>query len=138
VLVAVAWGRPIRYLAVDELYGRSAFFDKPDPVVGSDPMPDPARIGALRVALGNWRPGAPWASSRRACGCGPGVRVEPKRGAAWLARRARVPLLPVAVARFEEALGRGTTRVSRRPIRVTVCDPLIPADWEGAPDPLAA
>jgi 1-acyl-sn-glycerol-3-phosphate acyltransferase len=64
--------------------------------------------------------------------------AEAKRGAAWLARRAGVPLVPVAVAGSEEALGRGTTRVSRQPIHVTVCAAIHPADWAGVPDPMGA
>ena len=139
VLGAVAVGRPIRYLAVDELYGRSAFFDNLTLWLGAIPMPRTcAPIGALRVALAELDAGG-------TVGLYPeGMRVwtwgeaEPKRGAAWLARRAGVPLLPVAVAGSEEALGRGTTRVARRPIHVAVCDPLYPADWEAAPDPLVA
>ena len=139
VLGAVAVGRPIRYLAVDELYGRSAFFDNLTLWLGAIPMPRTrAPIGALRVALAELGAGG-------TVGLYPeGMRVwtwgeaEPKRGAAWLARRAGVPLLPVAVAGSEEALGRGTTRVARRPIHVSVCDPLYPADWEAAPDPLGA
>ena len=139
VLGAVAVGRPIRYLAVDELFGRSAFFDNLTLWLGAIPMPrNRAPIGALRVALAELGAGG-------TVGLYPeGMRVwtwgeaEPKPGAAWLARRAGVPLLPVAVAGSEEALGRGTTRVARRPIHVTVCDPLHPADWEGTGDPVGA
>ena len=139
VVVAVAVGRPIRYLAVDELYGRSALFDNLTLWLGAIPMPRArAPIGALRVALAELESGG-------TVGLYPeGMRVwtwgeaEPRRGAAWLARRAGVPLLPVAVAGSEEALGRGTTRVSRRPIHVAVCDPILPAEWGGTPDPLGA
>ncbi len=52
VVVTVATGRPIRYLAVDELYGRSAFFDGLTLWLGAIPMPrSRAPIGALRCAL---------------------------------------------------------------------------------------
>jgi 1-acyl-sn-glycerol-3-phosphate acyltransferase len=139
VLVAVAVGRPIRYLAVDELYGRSAFFDNLTLWLGAIPMPRTrAPVGALRLALAELDAGG-------TVGLYPeGMRVwtwgeaELKRGAAWLARRSGVPLLPVAVAGSEEALGRGATRVARRPIHVAVCAPLHPADWSSAADPLGA
>jgi 1-acyl-sn-glycerol-3-phosphate acyltransferase len=139
VIVTVATGRPIRYLAVDELYGRSSFFDGLTLWLGAIPMPRArAPIGALRLALAELDAGG-------TVGLYPeGMRVwvwgeaEPKRGAAWLARRARVPLLPVAVAGSEEAMGRGTTRISRRPIHAVVCDPIHPADFAGAADPVGA
>ena len=139
VLVTLAVGRPIRYLAVDELYGRSAFFDRLTLWLGAIPLPrSRAPLGALRLALAELAAGG-------TVGVYPeGMRVwawdesRPKRGAAWLARRAGVPLLPVAVAGSEEALGRGTTRVSRRPIHVVVCEAIDPADFAGAPDPLGA
>jgi 1-acyl-sn-glycerol-3-phosphate acyltransferase len=137
VLVAVAVGRPIRYLAVDELYGRSAFFDNLTLWLGAIPMPRScAPIGALRVALAELGAGGTVGLYPEGMRVWTWGEVEPRRGAAWLARRAGVPLLPVAVAGSEEALGRGTTRASRRPIHVTVCDPLDPADWDGIPDPL--
>lgn len=139
VMVAMAVDRPIRFLAVDELYGRSAFFDRLTLWLGAIPLPrSRAPLGALRLALAELAAGG-------TVGVYPeGMRVwawdesRPKRGAAWLARRAGVPLLPVAVAGSEEALGRGTTRVSRRPIHVVVCEAIDPADFAGAPDPVGA
>jgi len=139
VVVSIAVGRPVRYLAVDELYGRSAFFDNLISWLGAIPMSrTKAPVGALRLALTELEAGG-------TVGLYPeGMRVwtwgeaRPKRGAAWLARRARVPLLPVAVAGSEEALGRGTTRLSRRPIHAAVCHPIHPADWEDASDPVGA
>jgi 1-acyl-sn-glycerol-3-phosphate acyltransferase len=139
VIVAIAARRPIRFLAVDELFGRSAFFDGLTLWLGAIPLPrSRAPLGALRLALTELKAGT-------AVGVFPeGMRVwswgetPPKRGAAWLARRAGVPLLPVAVAGSEEALGRGTKRVSRQPIRAIVCEPIHPADFSGSPDPLGA
>jgi 1-acyl-sn-glycerol-3-phosphate acyltransferase len=139
VLVAVAVGRPIRYLAVDELYGRSAVFDNLTLWLGAIPMPRArAPIEALRLALAEIDAGGTVGLYPEGMRVWTWGEVEPRRGAAWLARRAGVPLLPVAVAGSEEALGRGTTRVSRRPIHVTVCEPIHPADWAGSPDPSRA
>ncbi len=139
VMVSVAVRRPIRFLALDELYGRSGFFDWLTLWLGAIPLPRAAPpLGALRLALAELDAGG-------TVGLYPeGMRVwvwgeaVPKRGAAWLARRAGVPLLPVAVAGSEEALGRGTTRVSRQAIHVVVGEPIFPADFAGAADPLGA
>jgi 1-acyl-sn-glycerol-3-phosphate acyltransferase len=138
-MVSLAVRRPIRYLALDELYGRSELFDWLTLWLGAIPLPRAAPpLGALRLALAELDAGG-------TVGLYPeGMRVwvwgeaVPKRGAAWLARRGGVPLLPVAVAGSEEALGRGTTRVSRQAIHVVVGEPIFPADFAGVPDPLGA
>ena len=73
-----------------------------------------------------------------------GVRVwrwgeqEPKRGGAWLAMRSGAPLLPIAIAGSDEAMGRGTARISRKPMRVTVCEPVRPAEHRGVDDPVGS
>jgi 1-acyl-sn-glycerol-3-phosphate acyltransferase len=139
VLVTVAAGRAVRYLAVDELYGRSGFFDWLTLWLGAIPLPrSRAPLGAMRLALAELGAGG-------TVGLFPeGMRVwvwgeaPAKRGAAWLARRAAVPLLPVALAGSEEALGRGTKRVSRQPMHAVVCAPIYPGDFAGEPDPLGA
>jgi 1-acyl-sn-glycerol-3-phosphate acyltransferase len=139
VLVGMTVIRPIRFLAVDELYGNSRFFDGLTFWLGAVPMSRTRTpLSALRLALAELAEGG-------AVGLYPeGVRVwrwgeePPKRGAAWLARRAGAPLLPVAVAGSDEAMGRGTGRISRRPVRVTVCEPISPADYLGVGDPVGA
>ena len=133
VMVAMAVDRPIRFLAVDELYGRSGFFDRLTLWLGAIPLPRVRgrRSGRCAWPWPNWTPGGRWASIPEGMRVWVWGEAPPKRGAAWLARRAGVPLLPVAVAGSEEALGRGTTRVSRRPIHVVVCEPIDPADFAG-------
>ena len=139
VLVGMAVRRPVRYLAVDELYGNSRFFDRLTLWLGAIPM-SRTRIPfeALKLALAELAAG-------RSVGLYPeGVRVwawgekEPKRGAAWLARRAGVPLVPVAVAGSDQAMGRGATRISRATMHVTVCEPVAPGEHEAADDPVGA
>ena len=139
VVVALAVGRPIRYLALDELFGRSRLFDGLTLWLGAIPLPRTrAPLGALRVALAELAAGG-------TVGVYPeGMRVwtwgeeEPRRGAAWLALRAGVPLLPVAIDGSDQAMGRGTMRIGRRPIHVTVCSPIFPTDFRTASDPLGA
>jgi 1-acyl-sn-glycerol-3-phosphate acyltransferase len=136
VLVAMAIDRPLRFLAVDELYGNSAFFDRLTLWLGAIPMSRTRPpLGALRAALETL-------ASRGGIGMFPeGVRVwtwgeeASRRGAAWLALRAGVPLLPVAIAGSDQVLGREARWVSRRPMAVVVCDPILPGDYAGRSDP---
>jgi 1-acyl-sn-glycerol-3-phosphate acyltransferase len=130
VIVSLAIGRPVRYLAVDELYGNSRFFDALTLWLGAIPMSRTrAPLGALRLALDELSAGG-------VVGLFPeGVRVwnwgemGAKRGAAWLAARAGVPLVPVAIRGSGEAMGRGTARISRRPIHVEALEPIYPSDY---------
>ncbi len=140
VLVGIAVKRPIRYLAVDELYGNSAFFDNLTMWLGAIPMTRTrVPLGAMRTALAHLESGG-------GVGLFPeGVRVwtwgevdPPKRGAAWLSRRSGAPLLPVAIAGSDQVLGRGTTRVARRPMRTVVCEPIRPGDFDDEADPVGA
>jgi len=129
----------IRFLAVDELFGSSRFFDGLTHWLGAIPMPRTrVPLGALRSALAELAAGG-------TVGLFPeGVRVwvwgetEPRRGAAWLARRAGVPLIPVAIAGTDRVMGRGARRITRARVTVVICDPIQPADHAGARDPVGA
>jgi 1-acyl-sn-glycerol-3-phosphate acyltransferase len=139
VLVGMGVVRPVRYLAVDELYGNSRFFDRLILRLGSIPMSRTRTpLGALRTALRELEAGG-------AVGLFPeGVRVwnwgeeRPRRGAAWLARRTGAPLLPVAVAGSDQAMGREARGIDRCPLAVTVCGPIHPADYDDREDPVGA
>ncbi len=130
VLTGIVARRPIRYLAVDELYGNSRFFDNLTFWLGAIPLTRTGvPLSALRLALAELDRGG-------AVGLYPeGVRVwtwgevEPKRGAAWLAHRTGAPLLPVAIAGTDVAMGRGARRISRRPVSVMSCEPIHPQDF---------
>lgn len=136
VVVSMAAQRPIRYLAVDELYGNSAFFDRLTLWLGAIPMSRTrAPLGALRTALVELAAGG-------TIGLFPeGVRVwnwgevESKRGAAWLALRAGVPLVPVAIWGTDLVMGRGSTTISRRPVTGVTCAPILPDDHRHAANP---
>jgi 1-acyl-sn-glycerol-3-phosphate acyltransferase len=131
--------RTFRYLAVDELYGNSRLFDGLILWLGTIPMSRTrVPLSAMRMALAELAAGG-------SVGLFPeGVRVwrwgerEPKRGAAWLAARSGVPLLPMAIAGSDEAMGRGTARISRKPMRVIVCEPVLPAEHRGVDDPVGS
>jgi 1-acyl-sn-glycerol-3-phosphate acyltransferase len=139
VVVGLVVKRPMRYLAVDELYGANRVLGPLITWLGTIPL-SRTRIplGALRLALAELAAGD-------AVGLFPeGVRVwrweerPPKRGAAWLAFRTGAPLLPIAITGTDEAMGRGTGRISRRPIHAEVCTPILPEEFAGHPDPVTA
>ncbi len=127
VAVGMVSNRPVRFLAVDELFGRSRFFDGLTHWLGAIPMSRTrAPLGALRTALAELAVGG-------TIGVFPeGERVwqwgesPPKRGAAWLARRAGVPLVPIAIHGTDRVMGRGVHRIRRAPVRVVVCEAIDP------------
>lgn len=126
VVIGASVGKPIRYLAVDELFGISTIFDRLLGWVGVIPISrSRAPVRTLRVALARLEAG-------EIVGVFPeGTRVSrwgdlpPKRGAAWLAVRAKVPLLPVAVVGTDRAFGLDN-RWHSAPIGVVVGRPLSP------------
>lgn len=139
VLVGLTARRPIRYLAVDELYGNSRFFDYLTLWLGAIPMSRRrVAFGALKLALAELAAGG-------TVGLFPeGVRVwrwgevEPKRGAAWLARRTGVPLVPIALAGTDLVMGRGAGVISRSPVTGVRCEPILPAEYVDHDDPVGA
>ena len=139
VVVGMTTDRPIRFLAVDELFGNSSSFDALTHWLGAIPLSRTrAPLGALRLALAELAAGG-------SVGVFPeGVRVwawgetAPRRGAAWLARRAGVPLVPVMVAGTDQVMGRGGHRIARSRVTAVVCEPILSADYAAYPDPLGA
>lgn len=139
VVVSLAVGRPIRFLAVDELFGRSRLFDDLTLWLGTVPITRTGvPFGSLKTALAELGTGG-------TVGLFPeGVRVwhwgerDAKRGAAWLARRAGVPLVPVAIIGTDLAMGRGAEHISRAALRVESCVPIDPDEFDDDPDPVGA
>jgi 1-acyl-sn-glycerol-3-phosphate acyltransferase len=142
-VIGAVMGTPIRYLALDELAEANRFLAAALPTFGAIPVP---RVGlpiaTLRVALSRLAEG-------ESVGVFPeGYRVEQwgdrpiKRGAAWLAVKSGVPLIPVAVRGTDRALGLDN-RLRRSPIEVVIGTPMSPvgenptslterwADWIG-------
>ena len=130
VVLGMAADRPIRFLAVDELFGRSRFFDGLTHWLGAIPMSRTrAPLGALRTALAELAAGGTvgvFPEGARVWHWGEAV---PKRGAAWLARRAAVPLVPIAIAGTDSVMPRGTHRIKRAPVRVVVCEAIDPGEY---------
>ncbi len=138
-LIGVVLKRPVRYLAVDELYGVSRLLDATIGMFGAIPMPrGRVPLGALRTALAHLAAGG-------VVGMFPeGRRVErwgeepPRRGAAWLATRAGVPLLPVAVSGTGQAFGIDDLRFHRARLRVVVGRAIHPRWFTTESDPVGA
>ncbi len=117
-------GTPIRFLALDELTSVSRFLRVVLPAVGAVP------VSRQRLSIAGVRTALEILDAGEAVGVFPeGIRVrnwgerELKRGAAWLAARAEVPLVPVAVIGTGRVFG-VENRLHRAPIRVVVGGPL--------------
>ncbi len=127
VVIGASLGGPIRYLAVDELFGMSVVLDRLLAWFGVIPVSrSRAPVGTVRAALARLEAG-------EAVGVFPeGTRVSvwgdlsPKRGAAWLAVRAGVPLIPVAVVGTDRVFGLDN-HWKRAPITVVVGAPIAAA-----------
>ena len=129
VIAGMAVYRPVRYLAVDVLFGRSRFFDGLTHWLGAIPMSRTrAPLGALRTALAELAAGGTIGLFPEGARVWRWGEVAPKRGAAWLARRAGVPLVPIAIHGTDRVLGRDGGRIKRHPVRVVVCDAIGPEE----------
>jgi len=129
----------IRYLAVDELFGRSRIFDSLTGFWGAIPMPrGRIPLRALKTAIRTIeadRPVGVYPESRRTEYWG---ETPPSRGAAWLALMTGAPIFPVALEGTEGVLSYQAPRFQRASIRATVCEPLDPLDYMDREDPLQA
>jgi len=112
VVVALAMDRPVRYLAVDELYGNSRLFDNLILWLGTIPMSRTrAPLGALRLAIAELEAGG-------TVGLFPeGVRVwrwGEQESNRWFRWPSPAPMKPWAGGRGVSTVGRSTSRsVSR-------------------------
>lgn len=127
---AVALERQTRFLGVDELFGRSRFFDGLTYYLGVIPMPrGRIPLQAMRTAVTHLEEGgavALFPEGRRVSEWG---ESPPKQGAAWLAFRLGCPLLPMAIWGTAGAMGLDELKITRHPIRVAVGEPLYPRDF---------
>ncbi len=139
-VASLALRRPIRFLALDELWGNSAVLDFLLDNLGAIPLPRKRRYptGALRQALYHLESGeivGVFPEGRRVGDWGDAPITG---GAAWLAVRAGVPLVPVAIWGTQHAMPLDKVRIRRAPIRVVVGCPLAPGRFADRPDAVAA
>ena len=131
--------RNVRYLALDDLYGRSRFFDGLTLFFGAIPISrERPTHGPMRAALEDLESGG-------VVGVFPeGGRVpawgdnEPRQGAAWLSMRTGAPLVPVAINGTQGTLSFSEPRLRRTAVRVWANEPLYPEDYADRIDPLGA
>jgi 1-acyl-sn-glycerol-3-phosphate acyltransferase len=131
--------RNVRYLALEDLFGRSKLFDNLTLFFGAIPISrDRPTHGPMRTALEELeRDGVvgvfPEGGRVPAWGAG-----QLKKGAAWLSMRTGAPLVPVAINGTEGTLSLNDMRIRRTAVRVWVDKPLYPDDYLDRVDPLAA
>lgn len=139
VIASIGVERPVRFLGVDELFGRSKFFDGLTYYLGVIPMPrGTVPLQAMRSAMEHLEQGGAvglFPEGRRVSEWG---ESPPKQGAAWLAMRADCPLVPVAIWGSDQAMGLQETRINRHPVRVAVGDPMHPKRYSGRASMTAA
>lgn len=125
-VIGAAVDMPIRYLALEDLFGVNRLLDWL--IEGYESIPTPRHrvpVGAVRAALSALEAGEVVGVFPEAIRVSHWGTLPPKRGAAWLATRAGVPLVPVAVIGTGRAFGL-ENRLRRARIRVVVGEPLPP------------
>ena len=126
-LISAAYREKVRFLALDDLFGNYGWVDFSLTAYDVIPIKRGAvALGPLRHALDHLSTGGVvgvFPEGTRHSGFDP-ARV--RRGAAWLAVRAGVPLVPVAVVGSENVLG-PDNKLHRGRIRVRVGPSLHPS-----------
>ena len=130
VAASLAIKRPVRFLSVKELFGRSQFFDGLLFYLGVIPVsrdhPAPEALGVALAHLATGGAVGVFPEGRRVSEWG---ETPPKEGAAWLSFRTGAPLVPVALHGTDEVWGVEHSRVRRHPIVVEVGKPMLPSDY---------
>lgn len=124
--VGAVIGMPVRYLALEDMFGVSRLLDWLAAYSGTIPTPRNRHpVGAVRTALAALHRGDIVALFPEATRVSHWGTLPPKRGAAWLAIRAGVPLVPVAVIGTGKVFGL-ENRLRRGPIRIVIGKALEP------------
>jgi 1-acyl-sn-glycerol-3-phosphate acyltransferase len=138
-LVVSILDRYARFLAVDDLYGRSKVFDLTLDFFKAIPLDrDGYPVRAMREAVDHLNDGG-------IVGLFPeGRRVEswggdtPKRGAAWLAWMTGAPLIPIAIHGTRDSLSPGEHGFHRTAVHIWIDAPIWWYDYADRVDPLGA
>lgn len=125
--VAMALRKPLRFMAAADLIGINKGLDFLLPFYGAILLPrSSVPLGALRTGLAHLGAGGRlgvFPEGRRSEGW---RATELKRGAAWLALRAGVPLVPVALHGTGRVMGLEERRVRPARVEVRIGKPLAP------------
>ena len=123
-VIGAALGMRIRYLALEDLFGANRLLDWLITGFGAIPTPRHRHpVGAVRSALAALEEGEVVGVFPEATRVSHWGIVPPKRGAAWLASRSSVPLIPAAVVGTGRVFGL-ENRLRRAPIRVVFGGPM--------------
>lgn len=125
-LIGTNLDRYVRFLAVDDLYGRNRLFDTTLAFFGAIPLDrDGYPVRALRTAIAHLQGG-------NAIGIFPeGRRAEswgaepPKLGAAWLSWMTGAPVLPVAIHGTQDSMSPEMVSFARTAVRIWIDEPLM-------------
>lgn len=125
--VGAAAARPIRFAAAADLIGLNPGLDFLIPFYGAIPLP---RVGvpasALKEGLRHLAAGGTlgvFPEGRRTAYWG---ETPPKEGGAWLALRAQVPLVPVAITGTDHVMSLDANFPRPGRVRVEIGEPLAP------------
>lgn len=132
-------GHDVRFLAVDELFGKSMFLDAALKHGASIPLDrDGYPVAAMREAIEHIEGG-------NSLGLFPeGRRVErwgvgdPKRGAAWLSWMTGAPLIPVAIHGTQHTLSPADRGLHRTAVRIWYEPPLWWHNYSDRLDPVGS
>jgi 1-acyl-sn-glycerol-3-phosphate acyltransferase len=138
-LIVTNLDRYARFLAVDELYGKSKAFDLALDFFKAIPLDrDGYPVRAMREAIDHLDHG-------NVVGVFPeGRRVEswggdqPKRGAAWLAWMTGAPLIPIAIHGTRHSLSPGEDGFHRTAVHIWIDEPIWWHAYVDRVDPLGA
>ena len=138
-VAALALDRPIRFLALDQLFGKRVLFDGPMYFLGVIPLSrHRPPLGAMQTALAHLREGGAvglFPEGRRVSEWG---EAPPKQGAAWLAIKTSAPLLAIAILGTDQVFGKHHRRIRRAKVRVVIGPAFDPADYANRAELTAA
>ena len=138
VFVALAVGRLVRFLALDELFNRTRVGDEIMYYFGSIPISrDRPPLGALQDALAVLEEGnilGVFPEGGRALHWG---ERSIKRGAAWLSLATGAPIIPCAITGTEATLSLSAPGIHVPSIRLSLHPALKPGTYVDRVDPLA-
>ncbi len=131
--------RPMRFLALDELWGNVPMMDRVFRLLGAIPLPRTRYpVSAMRAALAHLESGGAvgvFPEGRRVTFWG---EEEPRKGAAWLALRTGAQIVPVAVWGTQDTMPLGTLTLRPAKVWVRVGAPINSDDFLDYEDPLTA
>jgi 1-acyl-sn-glycerol-3-phosphate acyltransferase len=137
--VALVVDRPVRFLALDELFGHYPVFDTVTLWLGAIPMTRTGvPLSAMRTAIAELHAGGTvglFPEGRRVAAWGD---EWPRRGAAWLSYRTGAPLIPVALKGTGDVMPLEEMKLHRHPVKGRICEPILPDAYEGVADPVGA